>query len=616
MDQTTADSLVGEVLGDRYRITGLIARGGMATVYTAVDPRLERTVAIKIIHPSYAGNATFLSRFDREAKTVAGLTHPSVVAVYDSGQHDGLPYLVMEYVPGRTLRDVLAARGRFSPAEALAVAEPMLAALAAAHRAGLVHRDVKPENILIGGPDGPLTEPVVKVADFGLARAVEQSAEDATGGQLMATVAYVPPELVRHGRADARSDVYSAGIVLYELLTGSVPYRGKDATDVAYQHVEHDVPAPSVTVTGVPPALDRLVVRATRRDPAARPADAGAMLAELRSARAEPEPTGRTVAHHTVAMPQTRRPATEPIEATHRPRRRRPVRRGTIVALAAVVVLGLLAGIGGWWLGSGRYTQAPSLLQASKAEAVDRAQHKGFRVKWGPARFSETAPRNTVLSQDPEPGDRILAGGTITVVLSKGPERYTIPKLVGRDANDAAEKLRGWHLDVSTTERYSSAVAEGQVVSVSPRAGTVVRPGAHVTLAVSKGVPPATVPDVRGLAEDAAADELSDAHLKADTTEKTSETVPAGEVISQSPAPGAGVELDSTVKLVISTGPPKVHVPDVTGEKYSDAKKRLERAGFEVRGVGIVRGGGTVRSQTPGGDSDAPKGSTVTLVVI
>ncbi|GAA4216019.1 Stk1 family PASTA domain-containing Ser/Thr kinase [Actinocatenispora rupis] len=610
MDQTATDPLVGDLLGDRYRITGRIARGGMATVYTAVDTRLERTVAIKIIHPSYAGNATFRSRFDREAKTIAGLTHPNVVAVYDSGQHRNLPYLVMEYVPGRTLRDVLGERGRLTPTEAVAVAEPVLAALAAAHRAGLVHRDVKPENILI---DGPLTEPLVKVADFGLARAVEESAEDATGGQLMATVAYVPPELVRHGRVDARSDVYSAGIVLYELLTGSVPYRGKDATEVAYQHVECDVPAPSVAIGGLPPALDRLVVRATRRDPAARPADAGAMLAELRQVRAG-DLTGRTVAHHTVALPQTRRPATESVEPV--PRRRRPVRRSTLVALAAVVVLGLVAGIGGWWLGAGRYTQAPSLLAASRADALDRAQHKGFHVRWGPARFSETAPKDTVLSQDPQPGDRILAGGTITVVLSKGPERYRIPSLVGRDAGDAREKLEGMHLTVTTSQKYSTAVAEGQVVSVSPRAGTVVRRGAAVKLVVSRGPAPATVPDVRGMTVDDAQAELDDAQLQASVTEKTSTTVPEGEVISQSPAPDTGVDRDTTVKLVVSTGPPKVHLPDVTGEKYSDAKRRLERAGFVVRGLGIVRKDGRVRSQSPAGDSEAPKGSTITLVVI
>ncbi len=230
MDTTVADPLLGALLDGRYRIRGRIARGGMATVYHAVDERLERVVAVKVIKPTHAGNAEFLGKFDREAKTIARLTHPNVVAVYDTGDHEGLPYLVMEYVRGQTLRDVLARRGRLPLAEAVAVAESLLSAVAAAHRAGLVHRDVKPENVLIGEDN------TVKVADFGLAQAVEASTED-PDGQLMATVAYVAPELVTDGRADPRSDVYSAGIVLFEMLTGRVPYTGERSVEVAYQHV-------------------------------------------------------------------------------------------------------------------------------------------------------------------------------------------------------------------------------------------------------------------------------------------------------------------------------------------------------------------------------------------
>ncbi len=633
MDATVTDPLVGELLSGRYRIRARIAQGGMATVYQAIDTRLERIVAIKIIHPSYAGNAHFLSRFEREAKTIAQLTHPNVVAVFDSGQHRNLPYLVMEYVPGRTLRDVLGSRGRLSPAEALAVAEPMLAALAAAHRAGLVHRDVKPENILIGEPDGPapgpLLNPVVKVADFGLARAVEHSTEDATGGQLMATVAYVAPELVRYGQADVRSDVYSAGVVLFELLTGTVPYQGKTSMDVAYQHVESDMPAPSRLLPGLPPALDALTVRATRRQPDARPADAVAFLAELQHAHRHSDLTAPP-SMHTVALqpgvqraiaqrpvpPQSAPPAqwdpAPPPEVGWSPRQR-TIRRGTLIGLAALVVLGLIAGIGGWWLGAGRYTTAPSLLTVNRADALDRAHHKGFQVEWGTPKFSETAAQNTVLSQDPQPGDRILPGGTITVVLSKGPERYTVPDLVGQDAGRATERLRGLHLTPSQTEKYDSKIPSGDIVSVSPRAGTVLRPGSAVHLVVSKGVAPITVPDVRGSPVDDAKQTLSDEGLKSQISKKQSEDVPEGQVISQSPAAGSHVGDNTVVKLTVSSGPPMVQVPDVVGEKVPRAKRDLEKAGFEVQVFGLSGNGASVRAQNPDGGADAPKGSTITL---
>src|SRR5947209_10575517 len=285
MDTTVADSLIGALVDERYRVHSRVARGGMATVYTAVDERLERTVALKIIH-SHQRDPQFLERFTDEAKTIARLTHPNVVAVYDQGTHESLPYLVMEYVRGRTLRELLADNRRLPPVEALAILEQMLAAVAAAHRAGLIHRDIKPENVLVAEPPGggSLVDAVVKVADFGLARAVEASANEA-GAHLLATVAYVAPELVTDGHADPRTDVYSAGIVLFEMLTGRVPYDGDKPVEVAWRHVDHDVPPPSKFVAGLPAVLDDLVARATRRDPGGRPTDAGALLAEVQAAR-------------------------------------------------------------------------------------------------------------------------------------------------------------------------------------------------------------------------------------------------------------------------------------------------------------------------------------------
>ena len=286
MDTKVADPMRGALLGGRYRIMGRLARGGMATVYQARDERLERPVAIKIIDPDHADDPEFVRRLSDEAKTVARLSHPNVVAVYDQGTYEDSPYVVMEFVRGRTLREVLADRRRLDPAESLAILEQILAALAVAHKAGLVHRDVKPENILISPPpngSGDLIDGVVKVADFGLAHPSETVASE--GDKLLATAEYVAPELVADRRADARSDIYSTGIVLFEMLTGRPPFEGDRPAEVAWQHVDRDVPAPSRIVPGLPAFVDKVVERATRRDPADRPRDAAAMLAEVQAAR-------------------------------------------------------------------------------------------------------------------------------------------------------------------------------------------------------------------------------------------------------------------------------------------------------------------------------------------
>jgi hypothetical protein len=348
VDTTLADPLVGKLLEGRYRIDARIARGGMATVYRALDERLDRIVAVKVMHPGLAEDAQFLARFTAEARAAARLSSGHVVSVFDQGSHDGLAFLVMELVQGRTLRDLLHERGQLSPAQALSVLEPVLLALAAAHRAGLVHRDVKPENVLLGD-DGS-----VKVADFGLARAVEAAAQTTAGGLLIGTAAYVAPEQVARGYADERTDVYAAGVLLFEMLTGTVPYAGETAVSVAYRHVHEDVPPPS-TRAPVPPALDALTVRATRRDPGARPPDAGALLAELydvredlglRSVTLPSGPRTPTATHNTVAVPLPGR-----AEAPPASRRRR--RRRIPVALLVILLLGAIMAGTGWWLGTG-----------------------------------------------------------------------------------------------------------------------------------------------------------------------------------------------------------------------------------------------------------------------
>jgi beta-lactam-binding protein with PASTA domain len=643
MDTTVADTMIGTTIDGRYRITGRVARGGMATVYAAVDERLERTVALKIIHPSQATNVHFVDRFTDEAKTIARLTHPNVVAVYDQGRHEGLPYLVMEYVQGRTLRDLLTQRRRLSPVEALAICEQMLAAIAAAHRAGLVHRDVKPENVLVSeSPSGGvanLVDSVVKVADFGLARAVEASTDES--GKLMATVAYVAPELVTEGHADARTDVYSAGIVLFEMLTGRVPFDGDEPVDVAWQHVDNDVPSPSAVVRGLPSVLDDLVGRATRRDPGARPTDAGAFLAEvqvvrddlgaanvetalLRQVPARHAAAGATAVVPTLAAvdrpPWARLPqqAAPPRIQRNFPGTRQRLaqllgagdrRRALIVLAVALMVISVLGST--WYVTIGRYTESPQLVNMTKAQAEQKAARDGFALIYGDGRYSETVARDTVLSQNPRAGDRVVKGGTIELFLSLGPERYPVPDVTGMELAAARGQLEATKLKLKEgTAQYSDTVPQGVVISTDPKADTSLKPGSVVTVVVSKGRAPITVPQLTGRNINEVRAQLQQLGLTAIEQYKDSDQ-PADTVIEQSPKPGAGVDKDAEIKLVVSKGPPLIALPDLTNQPCQQAIQALQKLNLRVRVD--FNPNGIVRSQQPGPTTQVPPQTEVAI---
>ncbi|GLW47814.1 serine/threonine protein kinase [Streptomyces sp. NBRC 14336] len=644
VDTTLQDPLVGQVLDGRYRVEARIAVGGMATVYRAVDTRLDRVLALKVMHPGLAADATFVDRFIREAKSVARLAHPNVVQVFDQGTDGSYVYLAMEYIAGCTLRDVLRERGALQPRAALDILEPVLAALGAAHRAGFVHRDMKPENVLIGD-DGR-----VKVADFGLVRSVDSVTN--TTGAVLGTVSYLAPEQIdQPGAADARVDVYACGVVLYEMLTGEKPHDGDSPAIVLYKHLHEDVPPPSAVVPGLAYALDALVASATARTPGVRPHDAVALLAEAREARAalseeqlDALPPQALSAEHdnaedrtsviprslTVPRPLPVNEAEEDPALVHRTSRfevppppppsrpRRGLARGPLAAVVGVLLL-LGVGVGVWYINSGQFTRVPALLSQPEAKAKDRLADAGLEVGEVERAFSDTIKRGRVISTDPEVGSRIRQNSSVNLVVSKGPQVVKVPDVEGYSLDKARERLTAEGLEPGmVTREFSDSVPRGFVVSTTPEAGTERRSGSAVALVVSKGRP-VDVPDVTGESLQDAREELEEAGLKVKVADEqvTSAEFDKGEVAAQTPEAGSQAVSGDTVTLTVSKGPEMVEVPDVVGEKVDDAKAELEAAGFEVdedRGLlGLF--GDTVESQSVEGGETAPKGSTITIKI-
>lgn len=594
---TTTGDLTGARVDGRYRLQRLIARGGMADVYEAHDERLDRTVAVKII--TNAAVAGFdMKAFANEAKTIARLSHPNVVAVFDQGVHEGLPYVVMEYVPGTTLRDLLNRRRRLRIEEAVEVCGQLLDGLQAAHDAGLVHRDIKPENILLkkGGRGDR-----VKVVDFGLAEAVHGDRD--TAGPLVATAAYVAPELVNGKPATTASDVYSTAILLYELLTGEVPFDGVDSGKVARRHVDEDVPSPQLKAPDVPDSLAELVTTAAARRPGSRPVDAGAFLRRLQAIDVKPAPNSTGKVPRPTRVVQT----TMVVDS---PKSKRSWKALLTLGLIAVLLVGVAAA--GWWIGIGRYTSTPSLLDQTRESVEAYAEDEGFEVELVDG-YSESVPVGQIVSQEPGVGDRIRRGSTITVVISQGPERYQVPNLAGMTEDKAQEELAKFDAEVKVDHEYSVDIPAGEVTRTDPPAGKEVKAGTPVTLYVSDGFPPLQVPDVVGRSEDDAVSDLENEDLAVgEITRSYSDTIDAGLVISQTPAAQAPAGPGDTVDLVVSDGPEPVEVPDVLGMDIEEATEKLEGLGFKVKTAQIWFTG-TVFDQSLDAGTEHPKGSEIWL---
>lgn len=617
----------------------------MATVYVATDLRLERRVALKVMHGHLSDDTVFQSRFIQEARSAARLSDPHVVNVFDQGQDGEMAYLVMEYLPGITLRELLREHRRLTVDQTLTIMDAILSGLAAAHRAGIVHRDVKPENVLLA-EDGR-----IKIGDFGLARAT--TANTASGAQLMGTIAYLAPELVTRGTADARSDIYSLGIMLYEMLVGEQPYKGEQPMQIAYQHATDSVPRPSAKNPGVPEQLDELVLWSTEREPGDRPLDAGAMLDRLRAIEKElglaPQ-VARAVAVGTTSpataaesreltkvLPQTASLPSATIDepdnaARLRTRTRRRTTRGAWL-LVLVLLLAGGAGFTGWYFGSGpgSLVAVPDVSGRSFADAEALLTQQQLQAQAQEVNDREI-PSGTTVGSDPAPGERLDKETIVTVFVSIGPATHQLPALAGKSADEVRAILEAAFVGVAgDPERQFADPADGTVLgaSVIPRSGAnaidctqgcTVYEGDAASLVVSLG----PIPDVTGDSRSQAERALDGVGLKTAVTEEYSNSVASGNVIAMGQRDGGGNwRPGDTVPLRVSIGPKPVEIPaNVVGMSIRDAVKTLEALGFEVN-AGIDDGTlplgfkywdiYKVRATNPKAGTTAPQGSTITL---
>ena len=676
-----SDSLLGAVVDGRYVIARRIARGGMATVYRARDKRLERDVAIKLMHRHLAESPDFTARFNREARAAARLSSAYVVTVHDQGVWDSgdgrHAYLVMEYVPGPDVRSELIRTGSFTLGTALAITEQTLRALSSAHSAGIVHRDVKPENVMLTSRIPPVSiferpEIHAKVADFGLARAV--TSVSPTTGQAMGTVTYMAPEVITTGVAEAPADVYAVGIMLYEFLTGELPFQAETPIATAYMHINEPMPHVAEQADWIPASLDSFIALLTAKDASQRPANGEEALRELLAITrsipeedlirripvipapqsdgedddgeddAPPDPKPLPAAPTTTmpmpgpVPPDGAAPAAEPIppgggaddgngarrlrrrrtdlrhETPELPGRRRRQGRRAWAALAILLAVALTAVLWYFRAGPGKRVTIPAVAGQTYEQALSSLREEGLTARRRNV-YSDTVPSGSVVSTDPGGGGRVHPSRVVTVTVSRGVEQVTVPDLSGLSAQEARRRLGSARLVYREAAVYSESVDEGRVVSQSVAADTAVNHDSAVTVTISKGRQPIRVPNVVGKSEADANNAIRKAGLTVSRQEEHSDTVAQGVGISQDPSKGT-VHRGDSVTVVVSQGPELVDVPNVVDMRREEATTTLQNAGFQVQADNVFGGYfGIVRSQSPAAGTKARKGTGVKIAV-
>ena len=633
------DTLINTVFDGRYRILRKLGAGGMANVYLAEDEELGRRVAIKILNDRYANDELFIERFRREAKSAAGLSHPNIVSIYDRGQAEGTYYIAMEVIEGRSLKELILTRGPLPIAQAIAFTLEILDALRFAHRHGIIHRDVKPHNILIGGER-------LKVTDFGIARAGASQMTEA--GSIMGTAQYLSPEQARGAPVTASSDLYSVGIVLYEMLTGKVPFSGDSAIEIAMKHLNELPKPPSKLRPEIPPELDHVVLRALAKAPEDRYQTAEEFADDLHRVEAglplAPEtsegvtallaaPMG-TIGGTTQVLPGDAtqiappRPDTPRTPPPYRPGymyEEPPPKRRRWMPWLLVVLLLAAAGFAGWYvftkiqdqLAANATVPVPNVVGLREQLAKQKLEEQGLVPRVERAASTER-DKGIVLDQRPDGGARVQKGDEVTIIVSTGVPQATVPDVVGMDYAAAVDELNKVNLQAKRKNVFSPK-PPGQVVAQDPKAQKTVDEGTTVLLSVSKGAQTVAVPDVLQQTQDSATAELQAAGFDVQVVQAPSDTTPEGLVAAQSPDPGTEAEKGSTVTITVSTGPAEQNVPDVVGKDKNEAKQELQDAGFKVDmqevPVSDPTQNNVVQDQDPEGGTNAPSGSTVTIFV-
>ena len=594
--------LSGELIDGRYQLISQIAQGGMASIYSALDTRLDRKVAVKIMHPHLAQDEAFVTRFIREAKAAAALTHPNAVSVQDQGWNtNGVPavFIVMEMVEGSTLREYLDESGKFGVAQTLQYLTAILGALAAAHKLGIIHRDIKPENILISN-DGR-----IKIADFGLAHgALIGSTLTAESSVVLGSVSYLSPEQVQRGISDARSDVYSTGILAYELLVGEKPFSGDSPIQIAYMHVNNRVPRVSQSRSDIPKELDDLINAATSSNPDERPRDAAVFLSGIQDIARSIDPKRnqlsleldipmQKISEKSSKMKKKKlkpepvreiteeKPKREMTAGTKR-RTSKRVRRNRIIAATLAVALG----IGSWYalIGPGSRIVVPSVVGASIEEANAALAPLGLTSEVIERRFDEDIASGKILESDPSGGDKVDAGGRVNLVVSKGQERYVIPVLTGLTPSAALKVLTSQPLkSAGISEEFNTTIPKGLVISSNPPNGQKVKRDTPVSILVSKGIEEIALTTYVGQSADQAQNELTEAGFNVESSFAYSETVAAGAVVSQTPAGVVSAPKGSTITLVVSKGSKFVFIPNVYSIETNKAMATLKDLGLKVK---------------------------------